>query len=239
MIKIRNLYKSFKDNQVLKGFDLELYDGETLAIIGKSGCGKSVLLKNILGLMKPDMGSVFIDGNDITKMNLRQLQKIRLKFGMLFQSSALFDSMTVEQNVGIALRRYLNLSEKEVKRKISYCLNLVGLSKIENLFPSELSGGMKKRVGLARAIAMDPKYILYDEPTTGLDPVTGNLINENIIRLKKELNVNSIVVTHDMHCVYLVADRISMLNDGKIVFTGTPDEIKETSNNIVKEFLIN
>ena len=182
MIKIRNLYKSFKDNQVLKGFDLELYDGETLAIIGKSGCGKSVLLKNILGLMKPDMGSVFIDGNDITKMNLRQLQKIRLKFGMLFQSSALFDSMTVEQNVGIALRRYLNLSEKEVKRKISYCLNLVGLSKIENLFPSELSGGMKKRVGLARAIAMDPKYILYDEPSTGLDPVTGNLINKNIIR---------------------------------------------------------
>lgn len=237
MIKILDIYKSFNKKGVLKGLNLEITNKETLVILGKSGCGKSVLLKHILGLLKPDSGKILIDGNDITSISYRQLQKIRMNIGMLFQSSALFDSMTVEQNVGLGLRRYSELPEKDINKRISDCLALVGLKGVMDLFPSELSGGMKKRAGLARAIAMNPKYILYDEPTTGLDPATANVINDNIIRLKEQLNVTSVVVTHDINCVKRVSDRIAMLHDGKIIFTGTFTELKESDEENVRQFL--
>lgn len=237
MIKIRNLYKSFGDNKVLQGLNLDIKDGETITIIGGSGCGKSVLLKCIIGLLRSDSGNVEIDGEDITKLNGRKLAKVQSKFGMLFQAAALFDSLTVEENVSFGLHHLTDFPNREIKRKVSEKLRMVGLEGIEELKPAELSGGMRKRVALARAVAMDPKYILYDEPSTGLDPIMADVINDLVIHLQEELNITSIAVTHDMVSAYKISNRIAMLYLGKIEETGTPVEIKKTENSVVKQFI--
>lgn len=237
MIQIKEVHKSFDNNHVLRGVDLTINKGETIVIIGRSGCGKSVLLKLIIGLMKPDEGKIFISGDDITFLNDNQLNKLRQRFGMLFQASALFDSMTVDENVGLGLREHTKLPEDEIRQKVKEKLKLVGLSEIEEKKPAELSGGMKKRVGLARAIAMDPEYVLYDEPTTGLDPIMADVINELIIDLRNTLSITSIAVTHDIVSAYKIADRIAMLYEGKIVFVGTPEEVKNTDNAVVRQFI--
>ncbi len=237
MIKIDNIFKSFGVKDVLKGVELEIKKGESMVIIGGSGSGKSVLLKHIIGLLKPDRGRVLIENTDITGLNERQLYAVRRRFGMLFQGAALFDSLTVWENVAFALLRQKVVSEEEAKHIASEKLKLVGLKGIENLMPSELSGGMKKRVGLARAIAHNPEIILYDEPTTGLDPIMADAINELIMRLQKKLNVTSVTITHDMTSAYKIADRIAMLYDGKIIEVGKPEEIKNTDNPIVRQFI--
>ena len=229
MIKVENLYKSFETKKVLQGVSLEVKDGETLVIIGGSGTGKSILLKNLVGLIKPDSGKIIIDGIDVTKTDKKNLREIQKKIGFLFQEAALFDSLTIEENVSFGMKNLTNLSEEEMKKRVSSCLNMVGLSSdIEKLKPSALSGGMKKRVGLARSIAYQPKYIFYDEPTTGLDPIMSDVIGELIIHLKKELKVSSIVVTHDMNSAYTIADRIIMLYLGKVIFEGTVEKLKKT-----------
>jgi phospholipid/cholesterol/gamma-HCH transport system ATP-binding protein len=237
MIEIKDIYKSFGDNPVLQGVDLTIQKGETMVIIGRSGCGKSVLLKHIIGLLKPDRGNILVDGEDITSSNEGQLNKLRQKFGMLFQASALFDSMTVDENVGLGLREHTKMPEAEIKEKVRETLKLVGLSAIEEKKPAELSGGMKKRVGLARAIAMDPEYVLYDEPTTGIDPIMADVINELIINLRNTLAITSIAVTHDIVSAYKIADRIAMLYEGKIIFIGTPEETKSTKHPVVRQFI--
>lgn len=237
MIEIINICKSFEDHLVLDNLNLNIQNGETMVIIGCSGCGKSVLLKHIISIMKPDSGQVIIDGVNITKLDQKELNDFRMKFGMLFQGAALFDSLSVGENVGFALYEHTNLSRSQIEKRISECLAHVGLHGIEHLKPSELSGGMKKRVGLARAIAVNPKIIMYDEPTTGVDPIMGDAVNDLIIELHDKLNVTSIAVTHDMVSAYKIADRIAMLYEGKIIETGTPDEIKNTKNPIVKQFI--
>ena len=232
MIKVENLYKSFETKKVLQGVSLEVKDGETLVIIGGSGTGKSILLKNLVGLIKPDSGKIIIDDIDVTKTDKKNLREIQKKIGFLFQEAALFDSLTIEENVSFGMKNLTNLSEEEMKKRVSSCLNMVGLSSdIEKLKPSALSGGMKKRVGLARSIAYQPRYIFYDEPTTGLDPIMSDVIGELIIHLKKELKVSSIVVTHDMNSAYKIADRIIMLYLGKVIFEGTVEKLKQTIAN--------
>jgi len=237
MIQIIDLHKSFGPNKVLQGVSLDVKKGETLVIIGQSGSGKSVLIKHLIGLIKPDKGKIIVDGIDITQLREDELYKTRRKFGMIFQSAALFDSMTVAQNVSFGLERYSKISQKEIRKRVAESLAMVGLRGIENLMPHELSGGMKKRVGLARAISYGPEIILYDEPSTGIDPIRADAINELIIRMKKEINVTSIVITHDMVSSYKVADRIAMLYQGKIIETGTPEAIKESNNQIVQQFI--
>lgn len=236
-IKIDNLYKSFGQKQVLKGVNLEVEEGEIMVIIGQSGSGKSVLLKHIIGIMKPDAGEIYVDGQVMNAFTERELLKMSRKFGMLFQGSALFDSLTVEENVAFGLRRHTTLSEEEIKKVVQASLERVGLRDIEHLLPYELSGGMKKRVGLARAIAYGPEIILYDEPTTGLDPIRADAINNLILQLKRELNVTSIVITHDMNSTYKVADRIAMLYDGRIIEVGSSEEIRHSPNPIVQQFI--
>lgn len=239
MIEIRNLKKNFGKNQVLRGVSLEIEKGKTTVIIGASGCGKSVLLKHIIGLLKPDSGEVFIDGEEITKMSEKEVYRIRNKFGFLFQGAALFDSMTVGENVGLGLVENTDTPPAEISRIIKEKLSLVNLSGTENLMPSELSGGMRKRVGLARALACNPEFILYDEPTTGLDPITSEAIDRLIdsIAKNKELSVTSIVVTHDIFSVYEVADHVAMMYEGVVHFEGTPRELMETTDPEVREFL--
>lgn len=237
MIRIVDLHKSFRENHVLRGVNLEIAKGETRVICGQSGSGKSVLIKTLIGLMKPDRGQIWVDGVEITSLSEEELFKIRRKFGLLFQNAALFDSLTVEENVRFGLERYTNLSPAEIQRRVKEALELVGLRGVEKLMPHELSGGMKKRVGLARAIAYRPQIILYDEPSTGIDPIRADAINDLIIAMKKEIGVTSIVITHDMVSAYKVADRISMLYQGKIIATGTPDEIRKTVNPIVRQFI--
>jgi len=237
VIVIENLHKSFGDNKVLRGVNLKIEKGKTFVIIGRSGCGKSVLIKHIIGILKPDKGRILINGRDITKLDERGLNEVRKKFGMLFQGAALFDSLTVEENVSFGLRRHTNLNREETRRIVNEKLGLVGLARNGFLKPAELSGGMKKRVGLARAIAMDPEIVLYDEPTTGVDPIMGDAINELIIELHDKLKITSIAVTHDMASAYKIADKIAMLYDGKIIEVGTPKEIKNTKNPIVRQFI--
>lgn len=237
MIEIKGLTKSFNDKPVLRGVDLTIQTGESVVIIGRSGCGKSVLLKLLIGLLTPDSGAILIDGEDITRMNEPDLYRSRRKFGVLFQGSALFDSMTVKDNVSLGLREHTDLSEEDITRIVADKLRLVGLPDVENLKPAELSGGMKKRVGLARAIAMNPQYVLYDEPTTGLDPIMADIINELIKTLNERLDVTTIVVTHDMTSAYKVADRIVMLHRGVIIFGGTPDEVKNAKDPVVRQFI--
>jgi phospholipid/cholesterol/gamma-HCH transport system ATP-binding protein len=237
MIICKDLHKSFGRNAVLDGVNLHIKRGESMVVIGGSGVGKSVLIKNIIGLLKPDAGSVWVEGVLVNKLNESEIRRMRMKFGMLFQYAALFDSMSVRDNVGFALARHMKMSKPEVDERVKECLALVGLPGAEHLFPAELSGGMKKRVGLARAIAMKPKILLYDEPTTGLDPIMADAINNLIIRLREKLEVTSIAITHDMVSAYKIADRIAMLYKGKIVETGTPAEIKKTKNPFVKQFI--
>lgn len=237
MIEIINLHKAFGNHQVLKGVNLKVEKGESMVVIGGSGSGKSVLLKHIIGLLKPDKGNVFINGTDITTLKEKELYEIRKKFGMLFQMSALFDSMSVWENVGFSLIRHKKMNEKKAKEVAIEKLRLVGLVGVEDLMPAELSGGMKKRVGLARAIAHEPEILLYDEPTTGLDPIMADAINQLIIDMKKHLSVTSVAITHDMNSAYKIGDRIAMLYDGKIIEIGTPDKIKNTDNPIVKQFI--
>ena len=237
MIEIKDLYKNFGNNQVLNGVDLNINKGETIVILGRSGCGKSVLLKHIIGLMRPDKGKIFIDGEEITAYNDEKLYNLRKRFGMLFQGSALFDSMTVEENVGLGLTEHTRLGKEKIREVVKEKLRLVGMAGVEDLKPAELSGGMKKRVGLARAIAMEPEFVLYDEPTTGLDPIMADVINELIISLRNSLSITSIAVTHDIVSAYKIADRIAMLYEGKIVFTGTPEETKNTTDPVVKQFI--
>lgn len=237
-IKIKDIWKKFGENQILQGTDLDIYEGESLVIIGRSGEGKSVLLKHICSLLKPDKGEIYIDNQEITDLNEIELYKIMMKVGMLFQYAALFDSLDVDHNVGFFLYRCRkDLGNEEIKTIIKEKLNLVGLRETEKLKPAELSGGMKKRVGLARALVIEPEILLYDEPTTGLDPITADAINDLIINTQKKLNVTSITVTHDMVSAYKIADRIAMLYQGKIIFTGTPEEIKNTDNLFVKQFI--
>lgn len=237
MIQVSDLHKKFRDNLVLRGVDLSIDKGETLVIIGRSGCGKSVLLKHIIGILKPDSGRISIDGEEITHFEAEKMYEIRKRFGMLFQGSALFDSLTVEENVGLGLKEHTSLPDSEIKEIVQEKLSWVGLSGVGNLKPAQLSGGMKKRVGLARAIAMEPECILYDEPTTGLDPIMADVINHLIIDMHNKLKVTSIAVTHDMVAAYKIADRIAMLHEGKIIFTGTPEETKNTTNPIVRQFI--
>ena len=237
MIAIRDLHKRFGALKVLDGVSLDIHDGKTLVILGRSGMGKSVLLKHIIGLMRPDSGSVRVDDIEVTTLSYSELAGLRRRFGMLFQLSALFDSMTVGKNVGLALREHTKKSEEEIRAIISEKLRLVGLEGIEEKKPAELSGGMRKRVGLARAIAMDPAYILYDEPTTGLDPITAQQINILIRDLQKALRITSIVVTHDMKSAYFVGDRLCLLHDGRIIFDGTPDEIERSDDQSVQQFI--
>lgn len=238
MIEIIDLHKSFNNNHVLRGLNLTISYGETIVVIGGSGCGKSVLLKHIIGILKPDKGNVLIDKKDISEIDEREMNELRKRFGMLFQGAALFDSMPVWENVGFSLKEHKEgLPAGEIKRIAAEKLSLVGLKGVEDLMPSDLSGGMKKRVGLARAIAMEPDILLYDEPTTGLDPIMADVINELIIKMKKSLNVTSIVITHDMVSAYKIADRIAMMYDGVIQGIGTPDEIKGTSDPIIRQFI--
>ncbi len=238
-IVIKDLWKTLPGKEVLRGLNLEIKERETLVIIGRSGEGKSVLLKHISRLMQPDKGEIYIDDTEITKLPEEQLNTLMTKLGFLFQGAALFDSLTIEENVGFFLFRYRlkELGEKRIKEIVKEKLELVGLKNIENMKPAELSGGMKKRVGLARAIAVDPEIMLYDEPTTGLDPITSDAINDLIIDMQKKINVTSIVVTHDMTSAFKVADRIAMLYQGKIIYIGTPEEVKNTSNPFVKQFI--
>lgn len=237
MIEIINLCKSFNGTKVLDNLNLTINTGETMVIIGRSGCGKSVLLKHIIGIMKPDSGQVIIDGTDITKLNGKQLNDFRLRFGMLFQGAALFDSLTIEENIGFNLIEHSNVPRSQIRKRVTECLGLVGLKGIEDSKPAELSGGMRKRVGLARAICMKPEIILYDEPTTGIDPIMGDAINDLIKDLHDKLKITSIAVTHDMVSAYKIASRLAMLYKGKIVAMGTPDEIKNTVNPILKQFI--
>lgn len=236
-IRVINLHKSFADNYVLRGVNLEIREGESMVVIGGSGSGKTVLIKCIIGLIKPDKGEIYVDGIEITSLNEKELNEVRKKFGMLFQWGALFDSMSVWENVGFGLKHHKKLKDEEVRRIASEKLSLVGLRNVEDLMPSELSGGMKKRVSLARAIAMEPEILLYDEPTTGIDPIMADTINELIIQMKKKLNVTSITITHDMKSAYKVGDRIAMLFQGKIIEIGTPEEIKNSKNPIVRQFI--
>jgi len=237
MIQLIDLHKSFGDNHVLRGVNLTIERGETMVIIGGSGSGKSVILKHIIGLMKPDRGRVIVAGKDLATLKERSVDELRKKFGMLFQYAALFDSLSVWENVGFALRQQTHLSDEEIRRMAAEKLAMVGLRGVEDRMPADLSGGMKKRVGLARAIAMEPEILLYDEPTTGLDPIMADAINELIVEMKRRLRVTGVAITHDMTSAYKIADRIAMLYQGKIQEIGTPDEIKYSDNPIVHQFV--
>jgi len=237
MIRIADLHKSFGPTKVLQGVNLEVGEGETMVVIGQSGSGKSVLLKHIIGMLKPDRGRIFIDDVEITGLREDALQEVLKKFGMLFQGAALFDSLTVGENVAFGLRRYTKHSRKEIEEIVSESLAKVGLRGVEDLMPHELSGGMKKRVGLARAIAYKPQIILYDEPSTGIDPIRADAINDLINQMKRDLCVTSVVITHDMVSCYKVADRVAMLYNGVIIEVGTPAEIQATRNPVVQQFI--
>lgn len=237
MIEMIEVYKSFGDNHVLRGVNLQVEAGEGMVVIGGSGTGKSVILKHIIGLMKPDAGTIRIDGQDLARLSERELSDFRKRFGMLFQGAALFDSLSVWENVGFGLEAHTDLSDAEIREIATKKLAMVGLRGIEDRMPADLSGGMKKRVGLARAIAMDPKIILYDEPTTGLDPIMADVINNLICEANRRLSVTSVTITHDMKSAYKIADKIAMLYEGRIMEVGTPDQIRNSPNPIVQQFI--
>lgn len=237
MIEIIDLHKSFGKNHVLQGVNLKVDRGESMVVMGGSGSGKTILIKHIIRLLRPDSGKVIVDGRDMAELNEKELYKMRKRFGMLFQSAALFDSLSVWENVGFALLRERQMKESDVKKIAIEELKVVGLTGVEDLMPSELSGGMKKRVGLARAIIHNPEILLYDEPTTGLDPILANTIGDLILELKKRLSVTSVTITHDIQAAYKIADRIAMLFKGRIIETGRPDEIKDTTNPVVRQFI--
>ena len=236
-VVLQGVTKSFQGRKILDGLDFTIGRGETVVIIGRSGEGKSVMLKHIVRLLDPEAGSVWVDGEDITHVKTKRLFEVRKRFGMLFQGAALFDSMTICENVGLGLKEHSGLSDTAIRARACECLAQVGLEKVEDKLPSQLSGGMKKRAGLARAIAMRPDYILYDEPTTGLDPITSDAINDLILQLQAELNVTSIVVTHDMASAFKIADRIAMLSGGRIIYADSVDHVKHTSHPVVRQFI--
>lgn len=237
VITTENLVKKFGDRIVLNGVNLEIYKGETFVIMGGSGCGKSTLLRHMIGSIRPDSGRVSLLGKEIMGLGEDDMDKIRKQIGMSFQSSALFDSMTVGENVSLPLREHTELEENVINIVIQMKLELVGLRGFENLMPSQLSGGMKKRVALARAIAMDPEIIFYDEPTAGLDPIVAGVIDKLILDLSKKLSITSVVVTHDMGSVFRIADRIAMLYEGRVVDIGTKEEIKNSKDGIIQQFI--
>jgi phospholipid/cholesterol/gamma-HCH transport system ATP-binding protein len=238
MINIVNLHKNFKEKLVLKGINLKIETGKTTVIIGKSGEGKSVLIKHIVGLLRPDSGYVEVENKNVTKMKEDELYELRKNFGFLFQGSALFDSMTVEENISLPLVESHNgFNKSEIKKIVDDKLELVELPGINNLKPSELSGGMKKRVGLARALVHNPNYILYDEPTTGLDPIMSDSIDGLIKNLSEKLSVTSVVVTHDMYSVKNIADKVAMMYNGKIHFEGTPKELIDSNDKVIMDFI--
>lgn len=236
-IEIRDLHKSFGDKAVLKGFSVEAREGETLVILGGSGSGKSVTLKHVVGLLTPDRGDVVVDGEVVSELTSDQLFKLRRRVGYVFQFAALFDSLSVAGNVGMGLRRHSDMGPGEIRERVAECLEMVDLSGFEERFPAELSGGQKKRAGIARAIATRPQYVLYDEPTTGLDPVTRAMIDQLILRMSEELGVTGIVITHDIDSAFRVADRFAMLYDGRCRFVGSPDEIRNTDDPVVRGFI--
>ncbi|GMV07202.1 MAG: ABC transporter ATP-binding protein [Gemmatimonadota bacterium] len=236
-IRLEEVHKAFGANQVLKGFSLEVLEGETLAIIGGSGTGKSVALKHIVRLLVPDAGEVWVDGRDVGAMQEEELYALRREVGYVFQFAALFDSMTVAENVGMGLKRIPGTTRSQIAERVEECLGLVDLHGFGGRYPAELSGGQKKRAGLARAIATRPKYLLYDEPTTGLDPVTTAVIDQLIVRMRKELGVTGVVITHDMASAYRISDRIAMLYQGRIRFQGTPDEVRASQDPVVRGFI--
>ncbi|MBA3578556.1 MAG: ABC transporter ATP-binding protein [Gemmatimonadaceae bacterium] len=237
MIRLDNVHKSFGNKHVLRGFSLDVSEGETMVVIGGSGTGKSVAIKHIVGLLEPDEGTVFVDGQEVPELSRREVYDLRAHIGYVFQFAALFDSLTVAQNVAMGLKKLSHLSGAEMKSRVSEALALVDLLNIEDRYPAELSGGMRKRVGIARAIARRPKYMLYDEPTTGLDPVTASVIDQLMIRLRERLAVTSIVITHDMKSAYAVGSRIAMLYEGRIRQVGTVEQIQQSADPIVRQFI--
>ncbi len=237
VIEVRDLWKSFGDQEVLRGINLTVLDGETMVVLGPSGCGKSVLLKHVIGLMKPDRGSIIVEGNELTGLDARELKGLRMRFGMVFQGAALFDSMTVGENVGLPLKEHRGIKGDELADLVETKLEMVGLAEVSHLQPSELSGGMKKRVALARAIALDPDIVLYDEPTTGLDPIMAEQINELIRALQRKINATSIVVTHDLHSAKFTGDKIALMHDGRIELCGTMDDLRRSDNEAVRTFI--
>jgi phospholipid/cholesterol/gamma-HCH transport system ATP-binding protein len=237
MIRLIDIYKSFGPNEVLKGFTLDVSEGETMVIIGGSGTGKSVAIKHIVGLLEPDRGTVWVDGKEVPRLPRDELYELRSKVGYVFQFAALFDSMTIGDNVAMGLRKEHKLPESDILNRVSESLALVDLPDVESKYPAELSGGMRKRVGIARAIARRPKYILYDEPTTGLDPVTSAVIDQLMIRTRERLGVTSIVITHDMRSAYNVGSRIAMLYEGRVRQVGTVAEIQQTTDPVVRQFI--
>jgi phospholipid/cholesterol/gamma-HCH transport system ATP-binding protein len=237
LIQLIDVYKAFGPKQVLSGFTLDVHEGETMVIIGYSGTGKSVAIKHIVGLLEPDRGTVVVDGLDVPTLARRELYALRARIGYVFQFAALFDSLSIGENVAMGLRKQKQLSPREIDDRVREALDLVDLPNVADRFPAELSGGMRKRVGIARAIALRPKYLLYDEPTTGLDPVTSAVIDELMIRMREKLGVTSIVITHDMRSAYRVGTRIAMLYEGRIRKVGTVDEIMHTDDPIVRQFV--
>lgn len=236
-IQLAGLRKSFGEKEVLRGFTLTVEDGETSAIVGPSGCGKSVLLKHLVGLLRPDAGTVFVDGQSVPELTKKELVRLRRRIGYVFQFAALFDSMTIAANIGMGLRRLPGWDRKRIASRVEECLALVDLNGLGERFPAQLSGGQRKRAGLARAIAASPKYLLYDEPTTGLDPVTTSVIDQLILRMRDELGVTALVVTHDMTSAFRVADRITLLHEGTARFTGAPAEIRTATDNVLRGFV--
>ena len=237
LIEIHNVHKKFGEQEVLRGINLNINKGETLAIIGNSGCGKSVLIKHLIGLLQPDLGEIFIDDKNIKDLDRKNLENVRRKFAMVFQGAALFDSLNVYENVSFGLRRIeKDLSEIRLKQKVAEVLDIVGMPDTEHKMPSELSGGMRKRVGLARAVAMNPEILLYDEPTTGLDPIMSRVIDDLIVKMKNIFNVTSIVVTHDMVSVFRMSDRVVMVDQGKIIEGGKPEDLSEIDNEVLQKF---
>jgi len=237
MIEIRDLHKGFGGQPVLEGVNLRMMPGTTTVILGGSGSGKTVLMKHIIGLLKPDRGHVIVDGTDVTELGRRELNEFRQRMGMVFQGAALFDSMTVGDNVAFALREHTNLSEEEIQKRVRDKLGVVSLFDVEHKFPAELSGGMRKRVGLARAIVRDPKIVLYDEPTTGLDPITTENVDEMIITARQKLGVTSVVISHDIGSSFHIGDHIAMLYQGRIVEEGPPARMRKSEEPHTREFL--
>lgn len=237
MIQLKNVHKAFGPKRVLDGFTLDVPEGETMVIIGYSGTGKSVAIKHIVGLLEPDKGTVLVDGLEVPTLPRRELYKLRARIGYVFQFAALFDSMSVGENVAMGLRKQNELSEREIGERVQEALELVDLPDAAGRFPAELSGGMRKRVGIARAIALRPKYILYDEPTTGLDPVTSAVIDELMVRMREKLGVTGVVITHDMRSAYTVGTRIAMLYEGRVRGVWTVDEIQRTDDPVVRQFI--
>ncbi len=237
MIQVVDVYKEFEGQPVLNGVSLHIRKGEILVLIGGSGAGKTVLLKHLIGLLQPDRGRIVVEGVDICCLRRAQFKEIRKQFGMLFQDAALFDSMTVEENVAFPMREHTRLSDEEIRTRIRQRLAEVGLHGVEGKYPSELSGGMRKRVGLARALALDPKIVLFDEPTTGLDPIMSDVINELILKTQRRLGITFFIISHDVKGAFKLAHRIAMLHEGRIIEEGTPDEIRETRNPYVRQFL--